>query len=401
MNSLVTATLTHPTRAFISPYEGRDTDSSEDSLNIISEPSLDFARQTWWDSLLSMYYSSVPSLPLPISKRQEAADQITRDLRFLFRSSNYWFSFINVPRFLSIYFDPERRVRMQPSFLPAALAIASFFQSSEVGFGKEGRRKAMRLRDVAQGALEASLNARWIDEELAQAAWVSTSFGSVPHLTAQKLLALFEVCAHPNHTSERSSSGLVMLDTIIRTLSLTLVDIEDPASSRFSPRSVPSVMSTSQSWATNSLLNAGVDNTHPPYPWQGCSCASRSLGRRSAAAHEYTPLWLSSPAWDSSWSDAEIRKETCRRLCWSTLVLAAGHTSYVTSTNRTPSDLSILEPANVRTPPCPCGSTDRQAFSLRYSFPARRYTPPMVILPKTPSGHSITEPCCSGTVVSG
>ncbi|KAG8214553.1 hypothetical protein J3R82DRAFT_9614 [Butyriboletus roseoflavus] len=324
----VDATMTH---AFISPYEDHDTDSSEDSPNITSEPSLDFARQTWWDSLLSMYYSSVPSLSAPISKRQQAANHITSDLRFLFRSSNYWFSFINVPHFLSIYFDPERRVRMQPSFLLAALAIATFFQSSEAGFGKEGRRKAMRLRDVAQGALEASLNARWIDEELAQAAW---------------LLALFEVCAHPNHTSERSSCGLVILDTIIRTLSLTLVDMEDPASSRFSQRSVPTVMSTSQSWATNSLLNAGVDNTHFSYSRQGCSCASRSLGQRSAAAHDYTPLWLSSPAWDNSWSEAEIRKETCRRLCWSTLVLMAGHTSYVMSANRTPSELFILEPAN-------------------------------------------------------
>lgn len=126
-------------------------------------------------------YPSSPSTP--ISKRQQAANQITSDLRFLLRYSNYWFSFINVPRFLSIYFDPERRLRMQPSFLPAALAIATFFQSSEAGFSKEGRQKAMRLRDVAQGALEASLNARWIDEELAQAAWVSRSLYSLAHLT--------------------------------------------------------------------------------------------------------------------------------------------------------------------------------------------------------------------------
>ncbi|KAF8442969.1 hypothetical protein L210DRAFT_3534542 [Boletus edulis BED1] len=230
-----------------------------------------------------------------------------------------------------MYFDPDRRTRMQPSLLPAALAIATFFQSSEAGFGKQGRRKAMRLRDVAQGALEASLNARWIDEELAQAAW---------------LLALFEVCAHPDYTSERCSSALVLVDTIIRTLGLTFVDMEDPASARYSPRSVPSVRSASRSWATNSLLDAGVENMQSSYPWQGCSCTSRSLGQLWPAASEYTPLWLSSPGWDSTWSEAEIRKETCRRLCWSTLVLVAGHTSYNTSVNRTPSELFILEPAN-------------------------------------------------------
>lgn len=72
---------------------------------------------------------------------------------------------------------------MQPSLLPAALAIATFFQSSDAGFGKQGRRKAMRLRDVAQGALEASLNARWIDEELVQAAWVGSPLCFATHLT--------------------------------------------------------------------------------------------------------------------------------------------------------------------------------------------------------------------------
>ena len=302
-----------------------------------------------------MYSSFSSSLPILISKRQQAANQITSDLRLLFRSSNYWFSFINVPRFLSIYFDPERRARLQPSLLPAALAIATLFQSSEAGFGKQGRRKAMFLRDVAQGALEASLNARWIDEDLAQAAWVCQPLYSVVYLTLQKLLALFELCAHPDYTTERSSSGLVMLDTIVRTLSLTFLDMEDPASTRFSPRSVPSV-SASQSWATNPLLNVGQDKTRS----QGCSCASRSLGQHWAAAHEYTPLWLSSPAWDSSWSDAEIRKETCRRLCWSTLVLTAVHTSYVISANRTPSEFFVLEPANVCTPPRPyCSLTHR------------------------------------------
>ncbi|KAI9573643.1 hypothetical protein HD554DRAFT_2167211 [Boletus coccyginus] len=113
-------------------------------------------------SLLAVYLAILSE---PVSKRQQAADQITGDLRFFFRSSNHWFNF---PHFLSIYFDPERRPRMQPSLLPAAFSIATFFQPSKADFGKQRRRKAMRLRDVAQGALEASFNARWIDEEPAQ-----------------------------------------------------------------------------------------------------------------------------------------------------------------------------------------------------------------------------------------
>ncbi|KAF9221637.1 hypothetical protein BS17DRAFT_785095 [Gyrodon lividus] len=336
-SSLSTVTSERLTHAFIIPFEdeGSETSKEKEIENITSEPSLDFARQTWWDSLLTMYTSSSSPVPtLTLSQRQQAVNQVTNDLRFLFRTSNYWFSFINVPRFLSKYFDPGRRERMQPSFLPAALAIATFFQSSEAGFGKEGRDKALRLRDIAQGALEASFNARWIDEELVQAAW---------------LLALFEVCTHPHHTRERCASGVFMLDIIIRTLSLTFVDMENPDAAKFSPRAVPSVLSVSNSWVGNSSFpnGTGVGSTSPTtYPLQGCSCVSRSLGQRWAASHEQTPLWISSPAWDDSWSEAEIRKETCRRLCWSSLMLISGHTSYVTSTKRAPPEMFILEPAN-------------------------------------------------------
>ena len=61
---------------------------------------------------------------------------------------------------------------MQPSYILAALALATFLQSSETGLGAEGRNKALRLRDEAQGALDASLNAGRLDHDLAKAAWV-------------------------------------------------------------------------------------------------------------------------------------------------------------------------------------------------------------------------------------
>ncbi|KAF9241190.1 hypothetical protein BU15DRAFT_87399 [Melanogaster broomeanus] len=293
-------------RVYVACLQWSENETPEEVAHITSEPSLDFARKTWWDSLLDVYTSSpVPTLTL--SQRKQSANQVTNDLRFLFRTSNYWLSFINVPHFLSRYFDPNKRDKMQPSFLPAALAIATFFQSSEAGFGHEGREKAFRLRDIAQGALEASLNARWIDEDLAQAAWVRRSL-------------------------------------------LTFIDMENPAAAKFSPRAVPSITSAANSWVHNGAILNGtaVGSTPASYPMQGCSCASRSLGQRWAGSHEHTPLWVSSPAWDDSWSEAEIRKETCRRLCWSSLVLAAGHTSYITATKRVPPEMFILEPANVR-----------------------------------------------------
>jgi len=62
---------------------------------------------------------------------------------------------------------------MQPSLIYALLAISTFFQSSEVGWGEAGRERALRFRDEAQAALEASFASGWIDETLAQSAWVS------------------------------------------------------------------------------------------------------------------------------------------------------------------------------------------------------------------------------------
>jgi len=42
----------------------------------------------------------------------------------------------------------------------------------------------------------------------------------------------------------------------------------------------------------------------------------------------------------------EIRKEECRRLCWSTLGLISGHTSYAAAANWRSLDLFMVEPSN-------------------------------------------------------
>jgi len=108
-----------------------------------------------------------------VSQRESAARGITSDLRFLFRTSDYWLSFFHIPSFFATFFDPSRRERFQPSLVLALLTISTFWRSSELGYGNQGRERALRFRDEAQAALEASFNAGWIDETLAQAAWVS------------------------------------------------------------------------------------------------------------------------------------------------------------------------------------------------------------------------------------
>jgi hypothetical protein len=151
-------------------------DEEHKIFNIVAEPSLDFIRKTWWDSLLSIYSSSSVLDPPPLTntQREYAAMLVTSDLRLFFRVSNYWFSFFHVPRFFGAFFDPLSRDRMQPSLIFAACALATFWQSSEIGKGKRGRDLALRLRDRAECQLQASLNGGWIDEGLAKAAYVSS-----------------------------------------------------------------------------------------------------------------------------------------------------------------------------------------------------------------------------------
>jgi hypothetical protein len=246
--------------------------------------------------------------------------------------------------------------------------MSTFWQSSEVGYGKQGRERALRLRDEAQAAMDASFNAGWIDETLAQAAWVGNIFYSSIILTIQtylnfQLLALFEVSSHPRHSSERSTSSMVMLDSIIRSLSLTLVDADDPSASMFSPGTVPVVSSPKaraawfpkqQPLATSPDVQFGADGHVAALPTQshrvadkGCNCRRFTLGEHCPSANDYAPMWNSTPAWDETWSEGDIRKESCRRLCWSSMILAAGHISYTTAHRSQGLDLFIADPANV------------------------------------------------------
>ncbi|KAL4063290.1 hypothetical protein V8B97DRAFT_2026456 [Scleroderma yunnanense] len=346
---LVTTFVTPPQQ-----IEEEDESENSDVITLASEPSLEFTRKTWWDSLLAIYTTDAFGHPISMSlghtltsaERHRAAVHITADLRFLFRATSYMFSFINVPSFLSTFMNPRKREQMQPSLVYAALAISTYLQSSDVGMGKRGRRKALRLRDVAQGALEASVCARWVDEELAQAAW---------------LLAVLEVNPHPLHSATRTVSSMFMLDTIIRTLSLTFLDAGNPTVIRFKPKTVPTIPNALRQGSISSAINdlnsgglatsttqyGGFDGATRSYPIHGCSCVSLSLGHCWPAAHEHTPLWVSSPGWDDAWTPGEIRKETCRRLCWSSMILVAGFTSYMDAARRMMPDFFIGEPANL------------------------------------------------------
>ncbi|KAG9102780.1 hypothetical protein FRC06_001144 [Ceratobasidium sp. 370] len=286
----------------------------------VSEPSVAFARKTWWDNLLEMYAPT----------RAEAAQKVTFDLKYLFKSTNYWLSFLNVNLFMTNYNHRERRESIQPSLILAALAYSTFTQSSEIEKGSAGRTRAMELRNYAQSALEASLNSQRLDPTLAQAAW---------------LLALFEVSAHPEHSTTRSRSALIFLDNIIRLLGLTVLDVMDPSVKVFSPDQVPrlplSPKNDSLIPSVQYPLTAHSASTVP------ATCACHALSIACTTTHaQMTPFWISSPGWDPTWTEAEIRREESRRLVWSSLTLAAGFTAHDAAFARDPAELHLVHASN-------------------------------------------------------
>jgi hypothetical protein len=163
------------THSYVTELDENGNEKSGGRPEMVNQPSLSFTRDMWWESLLLLYMSpnSTRLRALSPTQRDSAAQGVASDLRFAFRASNYWFSFFHIPTFFGNFFDPLRRRDMQPSLVLALLAMSTFWQSSEVGLGSAGRERALHFRDEAQSALEASVNAGWLDETLAQAAWVS------------------------------------------------------------------------------------------------------------------------------------------------------------------------------------------------------------------------------------
>lgn len=121
--------------------------------------------------------------------RFQVTQVIVRDLQALFRFSNAWFAFINVPRFFETFW--RERETMQPALVLAILMFSNFFRSNTMELGSEGLKRTMWLREKAQAAMDASIAASWIDAGLAQAAWVMIflSCFSFLYLTVYRSLA--------------------------------------------------------------------------------------------------------------------------------------------------------------------------------------------------------------------
>ncbi|KAI0731627.1 hypothetical protein C8Q72DRAFT_906414 [Fomitopsis betulina] len=260
-------------------------------------PSVEYTRKTWWDNLL----------------REHPLNEILSDLNFLLTSSSYWLSFIHLPTFFRDLQDPAQRVRMQPALIMAALAMATLMKSSEIELRAEGRNRAIMYRDTAQTLLESACNQHLVDYTLAEAALI---------------LAVFESSCHPQYNSERASCSLQFLDRIVSVLSLTFIDRHDADVSLFNTRTAPIVFMQ--------------DNYRPP---KKCCCVA-SPPSMPGGVEGYHPYSQIIPPWNPSWSEAEIRKEECRRLCWVALALVANYTLQCSAFRVEPMRFFLSDPAN-------------------------------------------------------
>ncbi|KAI1789635.1 hypothetical protein LXA43DRAFT_1152573, partial [Ganoderma leucocontextum] len=336
-------------------YDDSGAGEEEDkSVVIARDPDLQFTRETWWDALLSLYASEHGSgqqfyiAPATASgMRETTTTRVTVDLRFIFRASPHWLHFINLPRFFGSLLDPRARHSIQPSLILGALALSTFFRSHEGELGSRGRERAMTLRDQAQSALEASLNSRWVDHGLVQAAW---------------LLAFFEICAHPLHSTARVRSSMDWLDSLLRSLNLLALDAGNPLTSVFTS-AVPTIPSSSPR-----RLRRPSPERIPPSPAQestvavhewspnqpsgaanpsSCDCITFTLGHSWGMIQEFAPLWDMTPTWQSEWTESDIRREECRRLVWSSVMLSAGHSSYTAARSEDDvQQLFLMDPRN-------------------------------------------------------
>ena len=126
------------------------------------------------------------------------------------------------------------------------------------------------------------------------------------------------------------------LDSIVRSVSLTTLDADDPMVSMFQSNCVPSI-DTQSSYA---LVPNGRSQNLPVC----CSCPE---GQISGDGRDGSISRTPSYSWDVTHGDDEVRKEHLRRLCWSALGVVTSHSFQCMSFGTRPPDLFMSDPANV------------------------------------------------------
>ena len=143
-----------------------------------------------------------------------------------------------------------------------------------------------------------------------------------------------------------------LLDSLIRYLRLSSLDEHDPRVTHFAPRTAP-VVSTfppqhrHRDPAEFVAAQQSGSLPHPPNVPAKCLCANYTLGSLSRDTVELAPLWSHTAGWLAQWTEGDIRREECRRLIWSSVILIAGYASYNTATGKLLPELALMDPSNV------------------------------------------------------
>ncbi|KAH8107663.1 hypothetical protein BXZ70DRAFT_1013538 [Cristinia sonorae] len=259
-------------------------------------PSTQHSRSIWWGNLLHALSDN--------DDHEQALNFLRQELEFLLTFSSYWLFFFNKEALFRTLSDPHERLTIQPALIMASLALASLMKSSQIELGSAGRNRALFWRNSAQAALEVACKVEEIDYTLAEAALI---------------LAVFESSAHPEHSTQRTNDALTLMDRIIVNLSLQLGDITDPDATNFEENAVPSVI---------------IDHYTTP---KRCCCFNVPLPQEFSFAYN--------PPWDPHWNADEMRKEECRRICWSALTLIATHTAQCAAFHQEPLALQLADPS--------------------------------------------------------
>lgn len=259
-------------------------------------PPIESQQRGWWAAFLQQY-------PL---------NDIVADLTYLFSDTGHWLCFINLSFLLDMLWDAEERLKIQPAFILAGLAMAELMRSSDLERGASGRTRAAWYRDNAQETLKRAITrGEWIDASLAEAALI---------------LVLYESSAHPQYHPDRIANALRLLDQVLQRISVSKLDAADRDAARFAQGAVPVV----------------------PVPYRPSQAYERHCTCIPPGSPPPDPSnsWTSPLRWDPGWTAHEVRSEECRRLAWSALSLSTSFLIQCVAFDRAMPVLELSNPAN-------------------------------------------------------
>ena len=174
-------------------------------------------------------------------------------------------------------------------------------------------------------------------------------------------MVYFELQTHPMQSLERNRSSLLLLDSLIRLFSLTTLDVDIKSahhSQRLPISADPAFVTPPQTPPESPpnlppevpLSRAAIEHYQASIARAPtCNCNALCLAHSWPSVRAVAPSWAATPMWPESLSEAEFRKEECRRLVWASLMVTASMNSYVSVIEGIEkANLYIKDPDNVR-----------------------------------------------------